>query len=217
MRTIITLLIAFLAIPLTAAEDGPELPRGAERALERYEKDAAKAQAEYDEAMAEAVEEVLEELADEQVRATKAGDLETALAVRAKIEELTPDPKEGADLIGVQDRDQVPAVREITVDARSDGVSLGELSAGETLIVSYISGEWQAYPSWPMESPDRAPKSAHRMVLVGPDGDHTPIPHDTARKPYQTRVTEPGEYHLRIGDRVLGGNSGNVTYKVGVR
>lgn len=91
-----TLILFALFLPLTAAE----LPRGAERALVSYEKAAAKALAEYDKAMADAIAEVVDELSDEMDKATRAGDLDQALAIRSKIEELTPAPEEGADVVG---------------------------------------------------------------------------------------------------------------------
>jgi len=135
-----------------------ELPRGAERALERYERDAAKAQADFDEAMAEAVEEVLEELADEQERATKAGDLETALAVRAKIEELRPaeqGPEEQADagpdervvpVVSTEDEwSRLPGV-EVEVPARRPATEVPRLRlriGQQVAIVPCPGDEWK--------------------------------------------------------------------------
>jgi len=60
-----------------AEEEEVELPRGAERAIERYEREVADAR-----------EDLLESLDRELERATKRGELEVALAIKAKKEEF---------------------------------------------------------------------------------------------------------------------------------
>jgi len=66
----------FASQPLLAEEE-VELPRGAERAIERYEREVADAR-----------EDLLESLDRELERATKRGELEVALAIKAKKEEF---------------------------------------------------------------------------------------------------------------------------------
>jgi len=91
MRSILTCLAA---ASLAAAADDPtevpdvDLPSAVERALERRERARAEAAEEYREELAEADERALRILEREKERATRAGNLDLALALRARIEEL---------------------------------------------------------------------------------------------------------------------------------
>ncbi|MDA3959980.1 MAG: hypothetical protein PF961_04250 [Planctomycetota bacterium] len=210
------LLIAGAVLALAAAE-GPQLPRGVERALSSYEKAAAKAQEAYDEAMADAVAEAVKDLTKEQEKATKAGSLDLALAIRAKIDELTPVPEDGADLAGGgkgrvrQSRVSIPAAGES---------SLGELPAGVKLSIAYDSGLWGFGGSMgsTVKSPDdpSAP-DALQVALVYPSGTVTPIGTGTASLPFVVAIKEAGEYRLRMRDAKPHDNVGEVVYRVGVR
>jgi len=80
------LLILCLILTITYAEDG--LGRNGDRVMAAYDKAMASAKADYDEAVAKAMADAVKALGKEQDAVTRKGDLDTALAIRAKIEEL---------------------------------------------------------------------------------------------------------------------------------
>ena len=68
-----------------------DLPVAAKKSLEDFGKAEAAAKTAYDKAMREAGSRLLKQLNDSKVSATKSGNLEGALAVKAKIDELKLD------------------------------------------------------------------------------------------------------------------------------
>lgn len=86
------LALLLLCLPMWSAE----LPSTAARAVTTYDKEVAKAQAEYEAALKRSKSKLLKVLDSEKTRETKAGRLETALAIKAKIDSLT----EGIDILG---------------------------------------------------------------------------------------------------------------------
>jgi len=86
MKLTIIILLAFLICPV-GAEEG-ELSRRAERIIGAYEKGLADALEDYEEAKAEARDNAIKGLNEEPTRVTKRGDLETAIAIKAKYDEI---------------------------------------------------------------------------------------------------------------------------------
>lgn len=86
----VTLIIALVAIMLPGwsgeVNTEPQLPAAVERALDTYDADVHRAQADYRKEVDRAKEKASRIIAREQERATKAGDLELALAIKAKAE-----------------------------------------------------------------------------------------------------------------------------------
>jgi len=96
MKTLICLL-SLLAPLLVIAEDA-KMPADAQKIIDKYDKAIAEAKKVYDAAVAKARDQALKELKPIQTAETKKGNLENALLVKGKIEELTAEiPKPAAE------------------------------------------------------------------------------------------------------------------------
>lgn len=91
MRYLTILYWAWLmALPFTlpAEDDEPELPRQVIQALDQYDKHVSAAQQTFRNEVEEARADAIKRIEYQMERATKKGDLELALAIKAKLEEL---------------------------------------------------------------------------------------------------------------------------------
>lgn len=115
-------------------------------------------------------------------------------------------------------------VHTVSVDKES-GRGLGNVEAGEILVVQYVSGRYRhRYSSYSPASPDADPRSddsayyapAQRPFIKGPSGKKEmrtwDIPRGTAAKPFAVLVEEPGYYTISA----YAGSywEGKLTYKV---
>lgn len=147
------LAIALVCSSITAAETEAKLPTPAQTALDRLAKADAKLAADYRKALAVERSKAMAELEKVQKATTKAGDLDGALAVKAKLDELrAAQEAEAGDLLG-GDRPAVPADLSKQVVGRwnltkANGASgTAEFTAGGMAVVSLgpftIGGRWR--------------------------------------------------------------------------
>jgi len=90
-RPVVTVVLVVLALAYCRAEEGKQLdslPAAAKQAMDRYDKSVAEAKKVYDAAVARAADAARKELLKVQEQETKAGRLESALAVKAQVDKL---------------------------------------------------------------------------------------------------------------------------------
>lgn len=99
------LIILLLVLPISLASEDVELPSSTERVLTKHDKAVKKAKAAYLEELNDISSNTIKALEKEKAKVVKSGNLELAMAVKAKIEEIQSlDPAEGlndeVDLLG---------------------------------------------------------------------------------------------------------------------
>ena len=113
---------------------------------------------------------------------------------------------------------RMPLGRDVTVYASTgQGVLLGDLNAGDIVVLQYKEGSWSdsrsaarmKIPDDPFDGPD------HRMALVWNQklrrGVGT-LPAGTKQHPFAFRVAAPSTFLLRINDPNPGDNQGKATW-----
>jgi hypothetical protein len=134
----------FLILLLAAVAYGTDLPPDAAQAVAAYDKTCADAQAKADAIKADAAKRLLPLLDAAQKKATQKGDLDAAMAVKAKAEEVFPAPRLfvtapyiGSWILSKGARVEIMKGRAATWDARLNG---SWTQKGETVTIQWTNG-----------------------------------------------------------------------------
>lgn len=133
------LLFSFLFIPAIRAQtaEAPAVPKKVQSILREYER-----------TVEQAAKRAIQQLEQVKQAETQQGNLEGALAVRQKIEEL-------AAVAGASESPFL--LRKVTVNSTdSMGTSIGPAKQGDRITVQYVSGNWRLNATSPRVSPDDA-------------------------------------------------------------
>jgi hypothetical protein len=204
MKTFILCLLSFTL----AAEDVKPKPQPPEvlNALAVYEKGLIEARKKYEAEEGRLRAEACRKLEDAKKSYARKEDLEGGMLCQAKVKELN----DGEVMRAVEEnygKGKVlvnSAVKEVWIEASSDGVSVGTLKKGQTLVVQYLEGEWSLTQKAKKVSPDSPTIGpALRTALFNKNNVTFPvstIQGGTALKPFEIFIQEDGDYVLRIVD-----------------
>lgn len=147
-------LVAFMALPLSAAE-AAKLPPKAQEAMDRLEKSEGKLTAEHKKAVNTERIKTITDLQKAQKEITKSGDLDGALAIKKQIEELQAKiaAEDDTDLLGTKSSKSDPAKLLIgkwdfiktnavagVFDFKADGTCIANITA--PLAFPYVPCTW---------------------------------------------------------------------------
>lgn len=137
----LSIILFLLSLPLSAAD----LSRDAQRAITAHDQAVAEAKAIYEKALAEAAQTLVTQLETEMEKATKRADLDGAIALRDKIEEVkqcVPEQDEGSlDLLRAGDGPQVK-----NEEKKGDILSLDAARAEAAMRLATTEKGWESVP-----------------------------------------------------------------------
>ena len=113
-----------------------------------------------------------------------------------------------------------PETKIVSIDASNErGAVIGDVKAGDSIEIQYISGEWSLYHTMNIESPDAGSleNEGKRTAIAmenNPEKVILLLPSGTMTRPYVFVVPEDGRYILRINDANCGDNTGSARYSV---
>lgn len=200
------LALSLFLLSLSAAE----LPPSAKPAVEAYDAKVAKLKADFDKAVAKETEAFAAALAKAQEAETKKGNLDGALAIRTRLDELPRAPKA-----------ETPKAQPLTIDGTSkEGATVGPVQAGQTVSFQYVSGVWKSWGKMASENPDADVQErgdACRVAILLNGRQVGILPPGTIGKPYVWRSPAEGVLTLRINDQDgdwSGNPKGSVVYNI---
>lgn len=196
-------------LELLASQDQTKLPPEAQRVVDKYDTSVEVAKKAYDAAITKAKEQASKDLRPIMQNETKKGNLDTAMAIKAKLEELKT-------AVGANSEDTAKWTT-VEIDAKSDGVSIGKLWRGQVLRIQYVDGTWGYGGTMGdrQANPDVATVPSPSLRLGISESDEKPniIPGETSVKAYETKIPNTGIYKLRIMDENRNDNLGKVKYR----
>jgi hypothetical protein len=113
-----------------------------------------------------------------------------------------------------------PETKIVSIDASNErGAVIGDVKAGDSIEIQYVSGEWSLYHTMNIESPDAESleNEGKRTAIAmenNPEKVILLLPSGTMTRPYVFVVPEDGRYILRINDANCGDNTGSARYSV---
>ena len=208
-----SLILLALALPVWA-QDKPALPPAADLALKAYDRDVAAARE-------RAIRALQAVMTDE----TRRGKLDSALAVKQALENLSGSLATASTNGAPSTTTQPPKIGKVVIQANTKlGAELGSFRTGQHLGLEYMEGKWaMSGEKDPLKwvSPDEATYVANNLGIYAIENGEArllaPVPTGTKRHTFHYRFEKDCPLViLRIQDAIPGDNPGYAVYNVTV-
>lgn len=217
-----TTLLTLFAVLAFAADEAPKLSAAdqllIDKALDSNLQAASKAYAAYLAEIVKAQEKTIKDLEAVKAAAMKKGNLALANAADGEIKKV----KDGAlaeRAVDLNKKGDVPGdtgAHQVTIEASTEGQVIASAKKGQTIILQYVSGTWGDGGNGKGSPDSEGTVKTCRMQLVAPSSV-VDVPTNTVKNAFKYKVTEDGEYSVRMVDTVRKDNTGSVVYTVTVK